>query len=143
MQERIEELKSLRDEGKTLKEIAEIFGCSRGAVSGIMGRNRDIFPVKDHRMSDLRKNGRKSSNKLRKIFHEALHPTPVQKPKEQHEAYDTSRLPYAVTLADLENGCKFCVTTNPKGVPNLMCNEIKTSKTSNWCAEHERRVFAV
>lgn len=143
MNPKLEQIRNLRDQSKSIREIAGYLNCSPGSISGLMARNRDIFPITDPRMSDLRKSqNRPNSNKLRQLFNDALKAHPIPKPKGEAAAYDQSRMQYAVIFADLPNHCcKWPVTSHEKGLPNLFCAAPKVGK--NYCCEHsarERRV---
>jgi hypothetical protein len=142
----IQDIKEMRSRGMSLRDIARSLGKSPGSISGIMSRNRDIFPITDRQMSMLKQIGRekKSSNAIRKMFHEALNPpASPPKPKEEALAYDQSRLPYAVTFMDLDERrcCKWPLTGFEKGRPNLFCGEVKSGR--NYCANHQERQWRV
>lgn len=134
MSDKIEQIRALRDQGQTLRQIGETLGCSTGSVSGLMARNRDLFPITDLRMSDLRKTkNRPKSNKLRQIFHEALQPHPVPKPKQNAAKYDKSR--EGIPLHEL--GKHECHWPLNEGGPFLFCGEVKAGK--NYCENHAQR----
>jgi DNA-binding CsgD family transcriptional regulator len=141
-------------DGRSQGEIGERFNLSRSTIAGIMNRKRDIFPERYGSLMKLHKSAKSledipvehrtnlSANKLRQAFSEALgNNTP--KPKNSSAEYDKSRLPFALTLMDLDTKtqCSWCVTDSPKGIPNLMCAEVKTSK--RYCANHEQRAWRV
>ena len=133
----IETIKEMRVRGKSIREIAKIMGKSAGSISGIMSRNRDVFPITDTQMSMLKEVGRqkKSSNAIRKMFHETLNPPgPPPKLKENSKEYDESRLP-GFTLWELEK--KQCHWPLNEGGPFLFCGEVKAGK--NYCLEHQTR----
>jgi len=135
----IETIKEMRDKGKSIREIARIIGKSAGSISGLMSRNRDVFPITDTQMSMLKEVGRqkKSSNAIRKMFHEALNPPgPPHKLKENAKEYDASRLP-GFTLWELEK--KQCHWPLNEGGPFLFCGEVKAGK--NYCQIHQERAW--
>jgi len=159
--EKYKKAKQLWSEKYSIRSIAAIISVTPSAMSGMMGRNRHDFPA---RYGDMMKRNysarslpvkpkrtiaeaaqekqvRLSANKLRQAFTEALIPHPLPKQKEQHAEYDKSRLPFALTLIDLDTKtqCSWCVTDHPKGIPNLMCAEVKAGK--QYCANHEARAW--
>lgn len=154
----IKEASEMWANGVISPAIAKHFSVSPGVISGMMARNRELFPErygdrnKKNKTSTISgkpklSNGeaareKRSANSVRKLAFE-FSSSPIPKPKEQYAEYDRSRLPYAVTLADLDvkNCCSWSVTENPKGVPNLMCAEVKASK--RYCQAHEARAWRV
>lgn len=140
------------EEKYSLREIGNAIGKTKNAVSGLMSRNRDVFP---ERFGDLKKvaysaksipkGGREekrkatlSANKIRQIFHEALNPSPPPKPKEQWSEYDQSRMP-GISLVDLDTSkcCRWPITEYPKGTQNMFCGEVNAGK--NYCSNHAQR----
>jgi GcrA cell cycle regulator len=140
--------------GYSMTQIGSEMGLTRGQVSGRISRNREMFPpridpiklleaeiagvlVESIREDDEKAKAR-TSNALRKLFHEAQKPaTPIPSKAESAE-YDNSRLPYAQTLADLPaTGCKWCLTD---GGPFLMCAADRR-KGKQYCEPHYQRAW--
>lgn len=143
MKKDLQEIKALREQGKSLRDIASIMGKSPGSISGLMSRNRDIFPITSTQMSKLKEVARQTqtSNQIRKMFFEALNPpTAPPKPKEQWSQYDQSRMP-GISLVDLDTRkcCRWPILDTFKGQEQMFCGEVKAGK--NYCQIHQERAW--
>lgn len=157
--EEIEIARTMWKDKSTYTQIGEKLGRTNNSVSGLMGRNRDIFPErfgdlmkKNKSAKSLRAKPRKtvkqrvseaqariSANSLRRMFSEAFKPpVPLPKQKEQHLAYDASRLP-GVTMMDLDEKrcCRWPLLDTVKGETQYFCGEAKSGK--NYCEQHQAR----
>lgn len=140
----------------SISEIAERFGSSRGMISGIMYRNREIFPVK-HKPKPVRTAGtctwvatpeiqhkRKTQNIGRKIG--AINRARIDAAKcevkdsilalfEDSEV-DEVRLPFGKSLIDLESDeCRWALNS---ASPFIFCASDRF-KGSSYCAHHMLR----
>ncbi len=150
----IEKAAEMWKSGMSQAKIATQFGMTPGQIAGIFGRDRVTFPKRNDKLErleaeitdalfasikdDEEKAKARTSNALRKLFHEAQKPaTPIPSKAESAE-YDSSRLPYAKTLADLPaTGCKWCLTD---GGPFLMCAADRR-KGKQYCEPHYQRAW--
>lgn len=138
--DRIAMIREMRDQGMTLRQIAKVLGISAGSVSGIMSRNRSVFPIVDRRMAEIKLPPEKRSfNAVRKLFHEvskAPLPAPIGNAKE----YDQYRLSQAKSLHELtKRECCWPLLDTQRGETQMFCGEVKASK--NYCRFHEARAW--
>lgn len=145
----------------SITKIGETLGRSRNSISGMMSRNRELFPLKQGETRGKNKSARSlppkpkktaekkaqekqaklSANALRKMFSEALKPAPIIPSKAENKAYDEERLSSAYTLLDLpSNGCKFPLLETVKGETQYFCGE-RRYQMKPWCAAHHARVW--
>lgn len=143
----IQKASQLWKDGLSQSKIAKYFNMTTGQISGLFGRNREIFPkrkpveivetevleaLKEQIKDDEKPHTRQSANALRKLFHEDSRPP--EKVVISGKEYDESRLP-GFTLWQLENHqCKWPIND---GGPFLFCGEVKAGK--NYCENHAQR----
>ena len=150
----LEKAARLWKKGLSMTQIGNEMGLTRGQVSGRISRNREMFPPRidpiklleaeiagvlvESIREDEEKVKARTSNALRKLFHEAQKPATPPPSKAESAEYDNSRLPYAKTLADLPaTGCKWCLTD---GGPFLMCAADRR-KGKQYCEPHYQRAW--
>ncbi len=153
----LEKAARLWKNGLSMAQIGNEMGLTRGQVSGRISRNREMFPPRidpiklleaeiagvlvESIKEDEEKAKARTSNALRKLFHEAQKPaTPIPSKAESAE-YDNSRLPYAQKMTDLDTRkcCTWPVTEYPRGTSNLFCAAVKSGK--NYCSNHQTRAW--
>lgn len=149
--------------GKSMTEIAAMMGISRCSVAGYISRNREMFKrrnkvggggaatgrlflrVETDKVTSPRANRPEKAQEPRPAHRttkdratSACKPAVVYEPisKEEAEAYDQARLPFAKGL--LEIGpceCRWWVSEGPI----MFCAEV-TGGGSSWCEHHKRRL---
>lgn len=104
----IDQASEMWGKNASISDIAVHFGVSRGTVSGMMGRFRDLFPKKTGGKMDCRSPGyvKGQTRGRRKRGEAELMNASIREARDSGSAYDAERLPHAKTLIDL--GAKEC-----------------------------------
>jgi len=125
--ERIEHLKTLRLEGHSASEIADILGCSKNSVIG-----------KLHRLGMLTKQPTDPTRVSRARPARVAPVTPLPRPIDLPQ-----RRGKPVKLTELQHWmCRFGLG-DPRSPDSRFCGEPTIDDKSSWCAACAKRVFVV
>lgn len=130
----------------SIGEIANQMGVSRGIISGLMNRNRELFPKKAAGKMDCRSPGyvKAEPNRKRRTRDEIdRQDAEVREAKASAAAYDAERLPHAKTL--MERGPRECCFPVNSGGPFLYCAAEATDGPPEglptYCRHHHLRML--
>ncbi len=145
-------------EDKTIGDIADFFGVSRNSVSGLMNRNRSLFPKKTDGAMDLNPNGQKGGAgrawKERKpytrINTQGIHKARKEAVRREAKAVEdeTAEIPQIVpTEAERLNAAKElmdlgaheCRWPVNNGHPFMFCAAVTDGAT--YCQHHAERAY--
>lgn len=132
----IEQMAEMWQSGLSMGQIASHFRVSRGRVSGLISRNRELFARRN-------RSATQTSNDRRQAFHavkvaeeaKAAPMTPVE-PEIDGKEYDAARLTVAKDLLSL-GSCDCRWPLNEGGPFLFCCAEVATG--SPYCAHHKAR----
>jgi hypothetical protein len=132
----IEQMAEMWQSGLSMGQIASHFAVSRGRVSGLISRNRELF-ARRNRSATQTSNERRSAFHAVKVAEEAkAAPVEPVEPEIDGKEYDAARLPMAKELLDLEPcHCRWPLTDI--GPHLFCCAEVVTG--SPYCAHHKAR----
>lgn len=127
-------------DGKSMTEIGTVYGRTKGSVSGMICRNRDLFPG---RQAQTVKTVAKIVEKPKPVV-EVVTEEPVAEPVEDistwivsPEEYDASRIRFAKSIAEglRSNDCRWPVVDEP--LHRFCC--ATAIPGSSYCPHHAKR----